>query len=644
MSERLDLMATFDARWTELSTRETVPLRPDSTITPRTLVSGSSGRMVAASGGKSGLPNPATLPRISLGFGEEAADAATASTRKMPDLVVCGLLGEGGMGRVHLARQQSLGRDVAVKTLKTEADPNARYALLSEAVIMGFLEHPGIIPVHVLGTDESGKPVLVMKRVDGVEWRELLCTESHAAWGPLDARFGDRHTANLQIVMDVCNAVHFAHSRGVLHRDIKPENIMIGSYGEVYLADFGIAIRTDQAREARELVGTPAYMAPEMVAGLPVDVRTDVYLLGATLHEVLTGKPRHDGAALHDVLLAAFESAPYAYDADVPKELAELCARATSRNQEERPETALDFRRAISAYLEHRSSLALSDAARQRLTTLRALLDDKPDENRIVDAHGLAAQARFGFEQALEQWPENPGARQGHEECLRAMVEIELHRENPAAARALLDKLSEIDTDLGARTTALEERLARRRREHERLEIIARELDPNVSLRQRLIGAILLACAAIFVSGFALYWQASDGPLTPRRTFLLSTVFLSGVLSMLFVLRHHFLRNEFNRRFVAVVVMVSVAIFLDRGLGWIQNRPVEQIFVTDLLLGGAVMAVGAFTVLRWLGWVGATFATGAFVTAYHPAHAGILFSLFTLLAILLAIAFWRRTT
>src|SRR5207248_5943633 len=105
-------------------------------------------------------------------------------------------------------------------------------------------------------------------------------------WRDRGSAPGDRLGAHLEILMQVCNAAHFAHSRGIVHRDIKPQNVFIGRYGEVYLGDWGLAVRVEPRSQTRALCGTPAYMAPEMVVGGEVDARTDVYLLGATLHQI----------------------------------------------------------------------------------------------------------------------------------------------------------------------------------------------------------------------------------------------------------------------------------------------------------------------------------------------------------------------
>jgi tRNA A-37 threonylcarbamoyl transferase component Bud32 len=409
----------------------------------------------------------ATLPRISLAQPGEAAaspDRADAERDRRADLEILGTLGEGGMGIVHLARQRSLSREVAVKVLRPDAiDAGLADALLAEAVTMGFLEHPGILPVHLLGLDGAGLPILVMKRVDGVSWHDLLADPEGPAWAKLELS-ADRLGAHLEILMKVANALAFAHRRGVVHRDVKPANVMVGELGEVLLVDWGIATAIERVpAQNRPLRGTPAYMAPEMVfadGGL-IDERTDVYLLGATLHEVLTGRPRHHGTTLRDVLASAYESAPFTYDASVPAELAAICNRATLPDQEDRYPSALAFRQALQDYLLHRGSIALAETASKLLEELRALLAAGSFE--AERAHRLMTECRFGFMQALREWKDNTAAREGLEACLVAMIEHHLAEGSASAARGLARELPSPRPDLEQKIAALEEELRVRR-------------------------------------------------------------------------------------------------------------------------------------------------------------------------------------
>src|SRR5262249_17151056 len=153
-----------------------------------------------------------------------------------------------------------------VKTLKEEESTrSAAESLLAEARLLGSLEHPNIVPMHCLAYDEKGLPLLVMKRVEGVSLAALLKDAAHPAWSRIMSAGGDRLATLLSILGNVCAALHFAHSRGIIHRDVKPDNIMVGAYGEVYLMDWGIATRlaVDASPERqRGVVGTPGFMAP----------------------------------------------------------------------------------------------------------------------------------------------------------------------------------------------------------------------------------------------------------------------------------------------------------------------------------------------------------------------------------------------
>lgn len=232
----------------------------------------------------------------------------------LPDFELLGVLGEGGMGQVLLARQRSLGREVAIKIVKpSRAHPSTQAALVHEARLTGALEHPSIIPLHLLSQDSEGSPLLVMKRVEGTSWKELLQNPTHPFWSKDPS---ERLKQNLDILMQVCNAVHFAHKQGVLHRDLKPSNVMLGNFGEVYVLDWGVALQLDPDGTCTppSLAGTLCYIAPEMLLrGAKLDGRTDVYLLGATLYEVLTGDPPHKGGSLGDVLRSSLSKESRSY-------------------------------------------------------------------------------------------------------------------------------------------------------------------------------------------------------------------------------------------------------------------------------------------------------------------------------------------
>jgi serine/threonine-protein kinase len=496
------------------------------------------------------------------------------------------------MGRVFLAHQHSLDRDVAVKTVRDQASAEEREALLSEGAISGHLEHPAIIPVHALGVDAEGRPVLVMKRALGVAWDDLVDDPRHPAWQGRGGDEDDRLDAHLEILMAACNAVHFAHSHGVLHRDIKPQNVLLGRYGEVYLGDWGLALRTKNAGEPQPLCGTPAFMAPEMALGEPVDARTDVYLLGATLHRVLTGLDRHAGRGLNDTLAAAARSAPYAYPPSVPEALASLANRATSRDPGARPATAEAFRREISSFLRNKSSLALERQAKARLAKLRALLADgaalgSEDRQREIDL--IAVEARFALQQAIEAWGGNPSAAKAMEE--------------------------------------LEGLLASRRARAAELERMARELDPQVARRQRTMvsGALALVGVILAVWGVAGHWQRA----TPERLLVQSLAPLAIVSLSVALLRRHLLGTALNRRATAAALVVLGSVTVHRLLGLVDGSTPAQIVKSDALLIGAISAVCAAFLFRWLAVPALLMLGTAALGVAFPEHAVLAFALVT---------------
>ena len=415
---------------------------------------------------------------------------------QVPELELLEILGTGGAGEVRNALQLPLDRHVAVKVLRPGADPRTGDGLLREALVTARLEHPNIVPVHALGRHPDGSPALVMKRIEGELWTEFI---------------GRSLVEDLRLLMTVCNATHFAHSKGVLHRDLKPDNVMVGGFGELYLLDWGLAVRlpgsdlplTDAA-SVRSIAGTPGYMAPEMASptGGILGVHSDVYLLGAILHQILTGRRRHRGANVQEVLTAAFASEPPSFPADVPEELAELCRAATHVDPAERPESALAFRQALSSYLDHRASRELCRQAVERIDELELALSENADS-----AHALVIEARFGLSQALRNWPENHAAEQALDRLRHGLFAREIRLENHAAAAAVLAEFSEPPALLRDELSGLANRLANREQELAALRE-AGDLSLGALTRSRVMAGM---AATSFMAGLAIFFFDPEG-------------------------------------------------------------------------------------------------------------------------------------
>ncbi|MBN79462.1 MAG: hypothetical protein CMJ70_04920 [Planctomycetaceae bacterium] len=324
-----------------------------------------------------------------------SADAQEPAAGNL-DYVTLSKLGQGGMGTVHLARQVALGREVAVKQihLQPTEKQSFRDEFLTEAVLTGKLEHPNIIPIHEVGELPDGDLFYSMKNVKGRSWDETIDTFSL--------------TENLEILIDVCDAIAFAHAEGVIHRDLKPENIMTASFGEVLVLDWGLAVLTEPGSDVTTGAGgTPSFMAPEMISPpCLVGPRTDVYLLGAILFRLLTGQPPHRGESAATCLMAVVKNEIVTPDPEQVKqrdptgELLEIALKAMATDPLDRYQTVGAFQQAVRDFEAHRESLTLAARAEQALETAEQHAD-----------YTKYSEAVFGFSQAVELWDGNEFAQ-----------------------------------------------------------------------------------------------------------------------------------------------------------------------------------------------------------------------------------------
>jgi len=290
-------------------------------------------------------------------------------------------IARGGMGRVLAARDLTLDREVAIKVLLPgQHAPAAAARFVREAKITAQLPHPGIPPVYALGTLADRSPFLVMKHVRGRTLAAILKERTSTT---------DDLPRLVSIFEQICQAVGFAHSQQVLHRDLKPANIMVGPFGEVQVMDWGLAkslsdavhaadtfeealdeSTLDNATRTGQVLGTPAYMAPEQARGQAIDARADVFALGAILCEILTGKPPFTGSTTREILERAAagdmsDATTRLEQAGIDVELAELARHCLAPQPEDRPADGKSLADGVADY-QSRVEERLHEAERQR--------------------------------------------------------------------------------------------------------------------------------------------------------------------------------------------------------------------------------------------------------------------------------------
>ena len=349
------------------------------------------------------------------------ADQSTSETPlPLPDPQVFGRyrvtreVARGGMGVIYAGRDPELDRDVAIKVLRDihQSKPAYRKQLLEEARITGRLQHPGVIPVYEFGEAEGGRPYFVMRFVDGQTLESLLVARRSLV---------EDLPRMLKVFERVCQAVAYAHSRGVVHLDLKPLNVMVAPFGVVKVMDWGVARVLEEEgdadpppaslppvaadSEAVPVLGTPAYMSPEQANGRTAafDRRTDVFGIGGILCTILTGFPPYPGNHTRQVcknaaradLAGAFERLDAA---PVARELVGLARACLSADPDARPRDAIEVAAILTAYLE-------SDLRRAERDLVR-FFELTPDLFCIAGTDGYFRRVNENFTRVLGYSPE----------------------------------------------------------------------------------------------------------------------------------------------------------------------------------------------------------------------------------------------
>ncbi len=320
------------------------------------------------------------VPEVNSGFlsGAGAQPAVGAASTVGLRFRILRPHAEGGLGKVSVARDEELHRDVALKEIKERHADNyeSRARFLVEAEITGALEHPGVVPVYGLGKYADGRPFYAMRFIKGDTLREAV---EHFHKAGADERPAGRRLKLRKLLgrfVDVCDVIAYAHSRGILHRDLKPDNIMLGKYGETLVVDWGLAKPVGASTETKDkaeplfqpsgdgsaetqmgsAIGTPQYMPPEQAAGQldALGPASDVYSLGATLYCILTGQaPFTDltvGAVLQKVQRGEFPP-PRQIHPKTPTGLEAVCVKAMALRPEDRYPTARALAHDIEQWL-----------------------------------------------------------------------------------------------------------------------------------------------------------------------------------------------------------------------------------------------------------------------------------------------------
>ncbi|MFO0948264.1 MAG: serine/threonine-protein kinase [Planctomycetota bacterium] len=312
----------------------------------------------------------------------DVAGPASVELRSTSTFQLERIYDEGGLGQIWLAAEQNTGRQVAVKRIKpdarSETDPRRRF--IQEAKVSSKLQHPNIVPIYHLGiTSGNNEPYYAMPFIRGRTLDDVVCEHHETRKG--GSQDPGKPNRLLSIFLKICDAVSYANSVGIVHRDLKPQNVMVGTFGEVFVLDWGLAknladessteeegcnsdsfpsvSENDSATQAGTILGSPLYMAPEQAAGRAdaIDARTDVYGLGGILYKILCGKAPHARDARHSPLehFAKIQKEPVPSVArqglKVPPALAAICDKTLALDPADRYQNASELKEDVERWL-----------------------------------------------------------------------------------------------------------------------------------------------------------------------------------------------------------------------------------------------------------------------------------------------------
>ncbi|MDB4766282.1 protein kinase [bacterium] len=365
---------------------------------------------------KGSMASPKLNDRLVVAEGE-------AEKNGNPDYRIVAFLGEGAMGKVFVARQTSVDRDVAFKKQIEKKSTSSRKKIrnrnkfLFEAQVTANLDHPNIVSIYDMGRDQNGEIFYCMELVRGDPWGEVI--------GKMSLE------ENLEVLKKVINGIAYAHSRETIHRDLKPENIMLGSFGEVLIMDWGLGVNLSHGPPTN-LGGTPGFMAPEMAQPpeTAVGTHSDIYLLGAMLFMITIGESPHSGDDVSECLKNAADNVIVAPPADrkVDERLLSIAYKAMSTNPLDRYVSAEQMKREVENYQSHLLSIKLAERS-------------QGDLNEAVEARDYESFSKslFGFRESLALWDENDAAADGVQRARLAYAQCALERQDFELGMSLLN-------------------------------------------------------------------------------------------------------------------------------------------------------------------------------------------------------------
>lgn len=377
---------------------------------------------------------------------------------------------------------------------------------------------------------------------------------------------------------------------------------MVGEFGEVYVLDWGIALslghdhggRIARTVDAKDMAGTPLYMAPEMLdAPAGLSERTDVYLLGAILYEIVTGHAPHLAESPMAVLVRAARSSPE-LPRTIDAELASIVRRAMAREPGDRPASAEALKKELIAYLEHRGSLLLARDAAVRVAALReAIAAEGEDAERRVRIAGLFSECRFALEHALARWPDNPVAKRALRDAQLAMVDHELAQGAPARADELLSSVADPPTELAARVRDAVAEAARERARLESLAALAKSADPRVDRRARSVINLVFGSTWVALPLLGLLGERVGAGTWASIAGVMVFLALSGAAGAV-AARRWLLSTSFNRiAHLSFYVMIAATSAFHAGAYLAGLDPVRS----------EVLAIGVWAAIAMMGVV-----------------------------------------